>query len=124
LGGFIGKDWGITNEQIEIAEKNGICLDTLKKRIYSRWDIQKAITKPTQRTAYRGSWDKKIFALYKGDNLIADGTVFEIAEKTGKTVKAIQGLTYPSYMKKVKALEWKDCQVMEYLGEEGEEDES
>lgn len=43
----------------------------------------------------------KVYALYKGDENICDGTLQEIAEKTGKKLEYIRWLTYPTYKKRV-----------------------
>ena len=42
-------------------------------------------------------WQERIYALYKGDVNICDGTIFEIAEATGKTVQSIRYMTFPAY---------------------------
>lgn len=39
----------LTDEQLAIADKNGIPKVTVYKRIQSGWDIEKAITKPTRK---------------------------------------------------------------------------
>lgn len=36
----------ITEEEIDLAERNGIIWNTLKHRIYAGWSVQKAITEP------------------------------------------------------------------------------
>ncbi len=38
-----------------------------------------------------------IYALYKGEQNLADGTLAEIAMKTGKTYNTLKWMTYPSY---------------------------
>lgn len=43
---------------------------------------------------------EKIYALYKGENLIADGTIQEIHERTGKSVDTLLFMTYPVYKKR------------------------
>ena len=43
----------------------------------------------------------KIYALYKGDEYITDGTLEEIARKTGKTYNTLKWMTYPSYKKRL-----------------------
>lgn len=43
----------------------------------------------------------KIYALYKGDVNIWDGTLQEIANYTGKTVKTLSWMTYPAYNRKL-----------------------
>lgn len=40
------------------------------------------------------------YALYKGDTLIAIGTVHEIAEQTGLSVNSIRNYGTPSYRKR------------------------
>lgn len=44
----------------------------------------------------------KIYALYKGEDFIADGTIQEIHEKTGKSVEFLKYMTYPIYAKRIK----------------------
>lgn len=39
----------------------------------------------------------KIYALYKGDKYIADGTLEELAEKTGRKEASLKFMTTPSY---------------------------
>ena len=113
----------LTNKQIETAKKNGISNRTVHLRLKRGWGVNDAITKPLQVSKYRDKWEKSIFALYHGDNLMADGTVYEIAEQTGKSVKRLQYMTYDCYNERAKKANWNNYQVMEYLGEEGEEDE-
>lgn len=43
----------------------------------------------------------RIYALYKGEQNLADGTLAEIARKTGKTYNALKWMTYPSYKKRL-----------------------
>lgn len=45
---------------------------------------------------------EKIYALYKGENLIADGTIQEIHERTGKKVDTLLFMTCPVYKKRIK----------------------
>ena len=42
-------------------------------------------------------WYERIYALYKGEENICDGTIPEIAEATGKTVQAVRYMTFPAY---------------------------
>ena len=45
-------------------------------------------------------WHKKVYALYKGDNFIAEGTLREISRETGKSVDFLRYMTYPAYERK------------------------
>ena len=42
-------------------------------------------------------WRDKVYALYKGDNFIAEGTIEEIAKETNKTEQFVRYMTFPSY---------------------------
>ena len=42
-----------------------------------------------------------INALNKGEHNLADGTLAEIARKTGKTYNTLKWMTYPSYKKRL-----------------------
>ena len=44
----------------------------------------------------------RIYALYKGEELLADGTIEEISEQTGKRIKHLKFLTSPVYKKRCK----------------------
>ena len=44
----------------------------------------------------------KIYALYKGEKLLADGTASEIAEKLGITVRSVHYYGMPAYQRKAK----------------------
>lgn len=44
---------------------------------------------------------KKIFALYKGEENLCDGTIDEIAQKTGKNAKTLQWMTYTTYQSRL-----------------------
>ncbi|MCT8383361.1 hypothetical protein D0505_01855 [Leuconostoc mesenteroides] len=43
---------------------------------------------------------ERVWALYKGDEFIADGTPREIARKTGKTFDHLMFMTRPTYAKR------------------------
>lgn len=45
---------------------------------------------------------KRIYALYKGDIFLADGTIKEISQKTGKSIEFLRYMTYPIYKKRIK----------------------
>ncbi|WP_341323423.1 hypothetical protein NSQ62_08085 [Solibacillus sp. FSL H8-0523] len=45
-------------------------------------------------------WYKKVYALYKGENYICDGTIREIARETGKSTDFLRWMTYPVYAKR------------------------
>lgn len=45
-------------------------------------------------------WYKRIYALYKGEQFVADGTLQEISEATGKSVDFLKYMTYPIYEKR------------------------
>lgn len=47
--------------------------------------------------------DGRIFAVYKGDEYIMDGTLQEIAEARGIKLNSARFLTYPCYKKRVDA---------------------
>jgi len=46
---------------------------------------------------YTKTNDKSIYALYKGNNYIMDGTLDEIAKQTGKSKRNLKRLTWKSY---------------------------
>jgi hypothetical protein len=45
-------------------------------------------------------WHKRIYALYKGEVFLTEGTIREISRATGKTVDHLKWMTYPAYMKR------------------------
>ncbi|PFC85150.1 hypothetical protein CN272_22085 [Bacillus anthracis] len=44
-------------------------------------------------------WDKRIYALYQGDNFIAEGTILEISKETNKALSFLRWMKTPSYSK-------------------------
>lgn len=47
-------------------------------------------------------WHEKIYALYIGETNICDGTLPEIAAKTGKRLDTLRWMTYASYQERLK----------------------
>ena len=45
-------------------------------------------------------WHKRVYALYKGDQFITDGTIREIHRETGKSINFLKYMTYPTYEKR------------------------
>lgn len=48
-------------------------------------------------------WHKRVYALYKGEEYIADGTIRELSRKTGKSVGWLRWMTKPAYQRRVEA---------------------
>lgn len=45
-------------------------------------------------------WHKRIYALYKGESFVTEGTIREISKESGKTVDFLKWMTYPTYEKR------------------------
>lgn len=45
--------------------------------------------------------DGRIFAVYKGDKYVMDGTLQEIAEARGIALNSARFMTYPAYRKRI-----------------------
>lgn len=58
----------------------------------------------------------KIYALYKGDEYIADGTLEELAEKTGKKLASLEWMMTPAAKKRRK--DGGESQELVYIGGE------
>lgn len=43
----------------------------------------------------------KIYALYKGETLLSTGTMWEIAEDMGVSIKTIRHYSFPAYRRKL-----------------------
>ena len=43
----------------------------------------------------------KEYALYKGENILAVGTIPEIARETGKSIGLLRHIRYPCYKKRI-----------------------
>lgn len=54
---------------------------------------------------YTKKADQSIYALYKGDDYIMDGTLDEIAEETGKSKRNLKRYTWKSYNAWVESLD-------------------
>jgi len=46
-------------------------------------------------------YSKKEYALYKGEEIIAMGSIREISEQTGKSQHFLRYMTYPIYTKRI-----------------------
>ncbi|CAM4359408.1 hypothetical protein BAMA_16195 [Bacillus manliponensis] len=46
------------------------------------------------------SWREKIYALYKGERFITEGTIQEIHEQTNKSISFLRYMTAPVYEKR------------------------
>jgi len=90
----------------------------VEDRIKTGEEIRKVIEENSISPSF-SKWDVDIYALYKGEELLADGNVFEIAEQTGKTVETLRHLTKEIVKKRNKG----NAMSMVYLYTEGEEDE-
>ena len=107
-----------TKEQLEIAKKNGINRATLYSRVHKGMTPEEAISKAVRKKTEH-DWEREVYALYKGDSLIADGTVFEIAEITQHRVEQLKYYAGQYYKRKSN-----DNRILlEYLGLDGEDDE-
>jgi predicted transcriptional regulator len=58
--------------------------------------VRKKTGKPAGRPA-------RIYAMYKGEEMLAVGTIREIAEKMGVTIATVRFQATPAYRKRVKA---------------------
>ncbi|MGE7545033.1 hypothetical protein [Sporosarcina newyorkensis] len=68
-----------TSADYSAAKANGISATAFYHRLRRGWDIGKAITEPLQ--IQERSKRHRVFALYKGDELLSVGTIEEIAEE-------------------------------------------
>ena len=90
----------MTQEQIDIAEANGVNKSTLWKRLKMNWDVEKAVNKPPSaigRNKSRLNWESKEYVVYRGEEFVTVGTVYEIAEQLGIKVQTAKFYTYDSY---------------------------
>ena len=97
-------DLKLTNEHIEIAQKNGVSYNTLYRRIKDYgWDIEEAINTPILKKGQMRK-ERKLnqYALYKGDDFLFQGTAKECAEFLGVKRHTVYWMTTPSYHKRVK----------------------
>ena len=45
-------------------------------------------------------WKEKVYALYKGENNVCDGTLPEIARQTGRSLESLRFCTRPAYRRR------------------------
>lgn len=95
----------LTEAEIETAAKNGISKSALWKRLTLNWDKLMAITKKPAirgKSATKHRWETEEYAVYKGDDFVTIGTVYEIAKELGVSVQTAKFYTYPAYKKRNK----------------------
>ena len=66
-------------------------------QMISKW-LKEDVKLTEKKTDIR--WYRHIYALYKGEKFIADGTIHEIHRETGKSINQLKYMTYPSYEKR------------------------
>ena len=108
-----------TEEEMIQAEKNGINRNVLRGRLKSNWDKERAITKRLKPA--RIDWEDTIMALYKGEEFIMDGNVFEIAEQLGIAISTCKGYYHKSYKDRTKGNALSLVVIGKYSEEEEEE---
>lgn len=70
----------------------------IKRRVDNAgWSIKKALT---QKIKKRKSWDNLIFSMYKGEEPLNEGTVFELSEETGYSVAYLKRIANESITNK------------------------
>lgn len=83
-----GESW---TKYEKAAIQNRISRDTFSKRLKLGWSPECAATK-----TIRKSNKNKIFALYKGEQNITDGTLEEISKCAGVSIKVLRWMNSPS----------------------------
>ncbi len=109
----------VTKAHLEKAKEIGITDAALHYRIRKGIPIEEACSVKRIKTIKTHDWDREIYALYKDDELIADGTVYEIAKKifvSVRTVKYYQCNAAKARNKSGKRLE------LVYLGRDDEDE--
>jgi len=105
-----------TKKELELAKKNGLSYGGLRMRILKGMDVETAINKPKQKL--KKDWDNEIYAMYKGEDLLATGTVYEIAQEVGMSAESVKLHTYPSSQKRNKGKK----KILVYIGKDDEEE--
>ena len=80
----------ITREIEEKAKAIGITPRTIYNRLKRGFTLEEALSSKTVKRKTKHDWDKEIYAMYKGEELLADGTVYEIAEKLFIEVESVK----------------------------------
>ena len=78
----------------EVAESNGVTFQVFYNRMKRGWFGKQAACTPVQRK--RGE-----YALYRGEELLAIGTVKELAEMRGVSERTIRFCASPAYLKRI-----------------------
>ncbi|TBV85002.1 DNA cytosine methyltransferase [Lysinibacillus sp. OL1] len=64
-------------------------------------------------------WYQKVYALYKGDIFIAEGTLREISKETGKSLDFLKYMTYPAYERKITISKPETLERMKHVSQGG-----
>ena len=108
-----------TPEQFKKAEELGISKAMLHARVRKGMTPEEACSTPIGVRKSRHNWDTEIYAMYKGEELLADGTVYEIAEKLFLAVESVKHYGTQAARKRNKS---GNRLELVYLGNEDEED--
>ena len=121
---FQGKNLLFTGTREECAEFLGISVNTIKWYATAK---HKEIVKKSKRSDElywcRNTFtplEEREYALYKGEELIADGTIEEIHEATGIPIRNLKFMTYPAYHERSKnAIDRKIMVRLDEVDEDG-----
>ena len=109
---------GITDSDVKQAEKNGIDYAVLYNCIRRGWKVEDAMVAPVRRKIK----DQRIYALYKGEEILADGTIDEIAEKMSLSYKVIGHYKTPTYAHRIaRRKNANNCRVLVCLDDDDED---
>lgn len=86
-----------SNKWVKIARENGVNYKTYYQRVYSGWSEEKAATIPPKKRKQK----TVIYAIYRGDEYICDGTKEECAEKLGVTPDTVYFYSSDVYKERI-----------------------
>lgn len=105
-----------TTEEYKQAKQNGISGDSLYRRMKRGWDIDRAMTEQPRK--YRKPHTGRELALYKGEELLAMGTLDQVAKELGVSELTILFYATPAYKRRLSGRKVKSARELVWLDEE------
>lgn len=108
--------YNLTPEDYAAARSYGVPRTVVYSRMELGWDIKKALSEPVNKRRQR------LYALYKGEELLADGTMDEIADELGVARETVVFYGTNAYKHRLaKRKNPKNYRELVYLGDDEEE---
>lgn len=108
-----------TREEYRIARENGINSDVLYTRMKRGWESERAVSQPVGGTIQHNN--QRMMAVYKGEELLAIGTLVELMYELNLTKGTLRYYTTPAHQRRIDKRNSKNSVVAFWLDDDDED---